>query len=241
MNDPLPPVLYERHDDGVAVITLNRPEKKNAINLEMARLVQTYLQQAEQDDAIRAIVLTGHPEVFSAGMDIKAFRRGELPVVEPEGFGGIVHAQLAKILIAAVDGMAFGGGFEIALACDLIVANRSAQFSFPETGLGLIAAQGGCSRLPARISPYIALDWLLTGRTISAEEAWRHGAISRISEGSAQDEALSIARQIAHKSPLASQAVKAIVRHGLTRHETPTFDYQQGWVEQARHAATKSF
>ncbi|SQI36783.1 4-chlorobenzoyl coenzyme A dehalogenase-2 [Serratia plymuthica] len=76
MNDPLPPVLYERHDDGVAVITLNRPEKKNAINLDMARLIQTYLQRAEQDDAIRAIVLTGHPEVFSAGMDVKAFRQG---------------------------------------------------------------------------------------------------------------------------------------------------------------------
>lgn len=241
MNDLLPTVLYERHDDGVVVITLNRPEKKNAINLDMARLIQTYLQRAEQDDAVRVIVLTGHPEAFSAGMDVKAFRLGELPVVEPEGFGGIVHAHLAKILIAAVDGIAYGGGFEIALACDLIVANRNARFSFPETGLGLIAAQGGCSRLPARISPYIALDWLLTGRTISAEEAWRHGAISRISEGSAQDEALSIARQIAQKNPLASRAVKAIVRYGLTQYETPTFGYQQSWVEQVRQAAAPSF
>lgn len=239
MSELPPPVRYEQ-DNGIAVITLNRAEKKNAINLAMARLIQGYLQRAEQDDAVRVIVLTGLPQVFSAGMDIKAFQQGELPLVEPGGFAGLVHAQLTKVIIAAVDGIAFGGGFEIALACDLIVASPSAQFSFPETGLGLIAAQGGCSRLPTRISPYIALDWLLTGRIITALEAWQQGAISRISEGSAREEALTIARQIAQKSPLASQAVKAIVRHGLTQHEAPIFDYQQNWVEQVRRAA-KSF
>lgn len=239
MTDQRLPVQYKQ-DDTVAVITLNRPEKKNAINLAMAQLIQGYLQRAEQDERIQVIVLTGLPQVFSAGMDVKAFQQGELPVVEPGGFGGLVHAQLTKVIIAAVDGIAFGGGFEIALACDLIVAGRSAQFSFPETGLGLIAAQGGCSRLPARISPYIALDWLLTGRIITAQEAWQQGAISRISEGSAREEALTLARQIAQKNPLASQAVKAIVRHGLNRHEAPTFDYQQSWVDRAREAA-KSF
>ncbi|MDW5499792.1 enoyl-CoA hydratase-related protein [Pseudomonas lundensis] len=239
MSELPPPVRYEQ-DNGIAVITLNRVEKKNAINLAMARLIQGYLQRAEQDDAVQVIVLTGLPQVFSAGMDVKAFQQGELPLVEPGGFAGLVHAQLTKVIIAAVDGIAFGGGFEIALACDLIVASPSAQFSFPETGLGLIAAQGGCSRLPARISPYIALDWLLTGRIITALEAWQQGAISRISEGSAREEALTIARQIAQKNPLASQAVKAIVRHGLTQHEAPIFDYQQSWVEQVRRAA-KSF
>ncbi len=239
MSELSPPVRYEQ-DNGIAVITLNRVEKKNAINLAMARLIQGYLQRAEQDDAVQVIVLTGLPQVFSAGMDVKAFQQGELPLVEPGGFAGLVHAQLTKVIIAAVDGIAFGGGFEIALACDLIVASPSAQFSFPETGLGLIAAQGGCSRLPARISPYIALDWLLTGRIITALEAWQQGAISRISEGSAREEALTIARQIAQKNPLASQAVKAIVRHGLTQHEAPIFDYQQSWVEQVRRAA-KSF
>jgi|GEM_PF-675485 len=181
----LPPVLYERHDDHIAVITLNRPEKKNAINLRMAELIQMHLQRAEQDEKVRVIVLTGQPEAFSAGMDVQAFRQGELPVVAPDGFGGIIHAQLSKVIVAAVDGIAFGGGFEIALACDLIVAQRHARFSFPETGLGLVAAQGGCARLPARISPYIALDWLLTGRIVGAEEALRHGAISRLSEGPA--------------------------------------------------------
>ncbi|NLU17923.1 MAG: enoyl-CoA hydratase [Serratia liquefaciens] len=236
MTDLPPPVLYEQQD-GIAVITLNRPEKKNAINLAMARLIQRYLQQAEQDDKVRVILLTGQPQVFSAGMDVKAFQQGELPVVEPEGFAGLVHAQLTKVIIAAVDGIAFGGGFEIALACDLIVAGRDAQFSFPETGLGLIAAQGGCSRLPARISPYIALDWLLTGRLIGAEEAWRHGVFSRISEGSALEDARLIAQQIAQKNPLATQAVKAIVRHGMAQHEAPSFDYQQSWVDQVRLAA----
>jgi enoyl-CoA hydratase len=236
MTDLPPPVLYEQQD-GIAVITLNRPEKKNAINLAMARLIQRYLQQAEQDEKVRVILLTGQPQVFSAGMDVKAFQQGELPVVDPNGFAGLVHARLTKVIIAAVDGIAFGGGFEIALACDLIVAGRDAQFSFPETGLGLIAAQGGCSRLPVRISPYIALDWLLTGRVIGVEEAWRHGVISRISEGSALEEARLIAVQIAQKNPLATQAVKAIVRHGMTHHEAPSFDYQQSWVDQVRLAA----
>jgi enoyl-CoA hydratase len=236
MTDLPPPVLYEQQD-GIAVITLNRPEKKNAINLAMTHLIQRYLQQAEQDEKVRVILLTGQPQVFSAGMDVKAFQQGELPVVDPNGFAGLVHARLTKVIIAAVDGIAFGGGFEIALACDLIVAGRDAQFSFPETGLGLIAAQGGCSRLPARISPYIALDWLLTGRVIGVVEAWRHGVISRISEGSALEEARLIAVQIAQKHPLATQAVKAIVRHGMTQHEAPSFDYQQSWVDQVRLAA----
>ena len=102
------------------------------------------------------------------------------------GFGGLIHAQIAKVIIAAVDGIAYGGGFELALACDLIVAGQGARFSFPETGLGLVAAQGGCARLPARVSPYAALDWLLTGRIVDAQEALSHGAISRISEGTAR-------------------------------------------------------
>ncbi|CAI1049723.1 enoyl-CoA hydratase-related protein [Serratia entomophila] len=226
----LPPVLYERHDDHIAVITLNRPEKKNAINLRMAELIQMHLQRAEQDEKVWVIVLTGKPEAFSAGMDVQAFRQGELPVVAPGGFGGIIHAQLSKVIVAAVDGIAFGGGFEIALACDLIVAQRHARFSFPETGLGLVAAQGGCARLPARISPYIALDWLLTGRIVGAEEALRHGAISRLSEGPALEDALRLARQIAQKDPFASQVVKAIVRQSLAHREAPSFDYQQaGW------------
>ncbi len=140
-----PPVLYERYGAQVAVITLNRPEKKNAINLQMAELIRTYLRQADNDDSVRAIVLAGQPAVFSAGMDINAFHQGELPIVTPEGFGGLIHAQIAKVIIAAVDGIAYGGGFELALACDLIVAGQDARFSFPETGLGLVAAQGGCA------------------------------------------------------------------------------------------------
>lgn len=127
--------------------------KKNAINLQMAELIRTYLRQADNDDSVRAIVLAGQPAVFSAGMDVDAFRQGELPIVTPEGFGGLIHAQIAKVIIAAVDGIAYGGGFELALTCDLIVAGQNARFSFPETGLGLVAAQGGCARLPTRISP----------------------------------------------------------------------------------------
>ena len=132
MNEALP-VLYERHGEQVAIITLNRPEK-NAINLQMAELIRTYLRQADNDDSVHAIVLAGQPAVFSAGMDINAFHQGELPIVTPEGFGGLIHAQIAKVIIAAVDGIAYGGGFELALACDLIVAGQGARFSFPKPG-----------------------------------------------------------------------------------------------------------
>ena len=234
-----PPVLYERYGAQVAVITLNWPEKKNAINLQMAELIRSYLRQADNDDTIRAIGLAGQPAVFSAGMDVNAFRQGELPIVTPEGFGGLIHAQIAKVIIAAIDGIAYGGGFELALACDLIVAGQNARFSFPETGLGLVAAQGGCAHLPARVSPYVALDWLLTGRTVGAREALSHGAISRISEGSAREEALHIAEQIAGKDLAASLAVKAIVRQGLTQREAPSFDFQQAPVERLRQAAAR--
>ena len=142
-------------------------------------------------------------------MDINAFHQGELPIVTPEGFGGLIHAQIAKVIIAAVDGIAYGGGFELALACDLIVAGRGRTLQLPETGLGLVAAQGGCALAGASFS-YVAIDWLLTGRIVDAQEALSHGAISRISEGTAREEALRIAEQIAGKDLAASQTVKAI-------------------------------
>lgn len=232
-------VLYEKIDERIALITLNRPEKKNAITLKMAQLIQRYLHQAETDETVRVIVLTGCQSVFSAGMDIHAFRKGELPIVEPEGFGGLIHACLNKPIIAAIDGIAYGGGFELALSCDLIIASRNSTFRFPETGIGLVAAQGGCARLPHRISPYIALDWLLTGRVFHAEEALRYGAISRISEFNVLSEALEIASQIGEKNIAATQAVKNIIHHGLIHNEAENFEYQKSWVDIIRRSAVK--
>lgn len=234
-------VVLTRPRPEIAVIQLNRPDKKNAMNLAMAREIQQHLDDCEADQHIRVVVLAGQPGCFSAGMDIQAFRQGELPVVEPNGFAGLIHAQLSKVLIAAVDGVAYGGGFEMALACDLIVASRSARFSFPETGLGLVAAQGGCARLPLRISPFIAMDWLLSGQVITAEEAHIHGVVSRLCESDALQAAVQLAEQIAGKSPQAIQAVKAIVKQGRQVAETAVFEYQQDWVQQLRQAQqTKS-
>ncbi|UTH75724.1 enoyl-CoA hydratase-related protein [Chromobacterium sp. IIBBL 290-4] len=240
MAEASPPVTLERLEGGVALIRLNRPEKKNAIHLPMAQGLQRHLRAIEADGEVRAAVLTGHAGCFCAGMDVQAFAAGELPIVEPEGFAGIVRAQRRKPLIAAVDGIALGGGFEIALACDLIFASREARFAFPEAGRGLVAAQGGCARLPARISPYIALDWLLTGRLVSAEEAHRSGAISRLCQGSALDEALAAAREIAAKPSWAIEAAKAIVSGECDLRDAPAFSRQEPWVQSARSQAREA-
>ena len=204
----------------------------------MAELIRTYLRQADNDDSVHAIVLAGQPAVFSAGMDINAFHQGELPIVTPEGFGGLIHAQIAKVIIAAVDGIAYGGGFELALACDLIVAGQGARFSFPKPGSDWSPHKAGaraCRR-----------EFLLCRARLAADRQNRRcagGVITRrhfpYQRGTAREEALRIAEQIAGKDLAASQTVKAIVRQGLARQEAPSFAFQQGPVERLRQAAAR--
>ncbi|MDA0159923.1 crotonase/enoyl-CoA hydratase family protein [Solirubrobacter ginsenosidimutans] len=206
-------VLVER-GDGVLTITLNRPAQKNAVNHDVAVELGAALDLLDNDPALSVGVLTGAGGTFCAGMDLKAFARGELPVLDGRGFGGLTRAQVHKPLIAAVEGWALGGGFELALACDLIVAAQDASFGFPEVKRGLVASEGGLLRLPRRIPYHVALRVLLTGDPLFAPEAAEHGLLAAdvTAAGGALEAAHQLAHHIAANAPLALAAVKDIVR-----------------------------
>jgi enoyl-CoA hydratase len=206
------PVLTERRD-GVLLITLNRPEARNAVNLALAKGVAAALDALDTDDDVAVGVLTGAGAGFSAGMDLKAFVTGERPWVGDRGFAGIVQRAARKPLIAAIEGFAVAGGLEVALACDLIVAARGAKLGIPEVKRSLVAAGGALLRLPRRVPYGIAMELALTGDTITAERAYELGLVNRLSErGEALGAALELAAAIARNGPLALDATKAILQ-----------------------------
>src|SRR4051795_2733840 len=189
--------------DGVLLITLNRPDARNAVNAALAAGLAAALDRLDADDDLQAGILTGAGKGFSAGMDLKAFVAGESPHVEGRGFAGIVQGPPRKPLIAAVEGFAVAGGFEIALACDLVVAARDARFGIPEVKRGLVAAGGGLLRLPSRIPYHLAMELALTGDPIGAERAEAVGLVSRLTApGEALPGALELAATIAANGPL---------------------------------------
>ena len=199
-------------DGDVLVVTIDRPEARNAVNLAVAEGIAAALDRLDGEDALRAGVLTGAAGTFCAGMDLKAFVAGERPYVEGRGFAGIVQGPPRKPLIAAVEGWALAGGFEIALACDLIVAARDARFGIPEVKRGLVAAGGALIRLPRRIPYHLAMELALTGDPIGAERAADLGIVSRLAEpGEALAAALELASAIAANGPLAVDASKRIL------------------------------
>jgi enoyl-CoA hydratase len=153
--DPADVILVERQD-GVLTMTINRPAQKNAVNHEVAEKLASALDALDDDSALSAGVLTGAGGTFCAGMDLKAFVRGDLPELPGRGFGGETRATINKPLIAAVEGWALGGGFELALACDLIVAAEDARFGFPEVTRGIVPAEGGLIRLPHHLPYHVA-------------------------------------------------------------------------------------
>src|SRR3989440_10438225 len=211
MNDE-PAVLTERRD-GVLLITLNRPEARNAVNGALAQGLAATLDELDADDALSVGVLTGAGKGFSSGMDLKAFVAGESPYAEDRGFAGITQRAAEKPLIAAIEGFAVAGGFEIALACDLIVAARDARLGIPEVKRGLVAAGGALIRLPRRIPYHLAMELALTGDPISAERGYELGIVNRLAEpGGAVDAALALAGEVARNGPLALKASKRIVQ-----------------------------
>lgn len=219
-------VLTERRD-GVLIVTINRPDARNAVNAGVANGIAAAMDELDGDDDLRVGVLTGAGGYFSAGMDLKAFVTGEQPYAGDRGFAGITQRAARKPLIAAVEGFALAGGFEIALSCDLIVASREARFGVPEVKRSLVAAAGALIRLPKRIPYHFAMELALTGEPIGAERAHEIGIVSRLAEpGAALDAALELAEQITKNAPLALIASKEIVR------QSANWTEEEAWARQ---------
>jgi len=204
----------------VWLFRLNRAEQRNAIDPRLSRALNDAISEFEQDPRARAGVIAASGDgIFCAGADLKAIARGELEAItgaEPYGFGGVVKGARRKPMIAAVDGLALAGGFEIALACDLIVASERAEFGLPEVTRGIIAGAGGLQRLPLLIPANRAFELILTGRRMSAPEAHTLGLVtSLVATGKAEHRALELARTIAANAPLAVTESRAVARAAL--------------------------
>ena len=213
--------------DGVLIVTINRPDARNAVNGDVATGMAAALDRLDGEGDLRVGIVTGAGGYFSAGMDLKAFVQGESPYAGDRGFAGITQRAAKKPLIAAVEGFALAGGFEIALSCDLIVASRGARFGIPEVKRSLVAAGGALLRLPKRIPYHLAMELALTGEPISAERAHEIGIVNRLAEpGGALDTALELAKQIVKNAPLALIASKEILQKAVDWTEA------EGWAKQ---------
>lgn len=199
--------------DGILELTIDRPPA-NAIDSATSRELGEVFVAFRDDPALRVAVITGAGDrFFSAGWDLKAAAAGEPEDYGVGGFAGLTERfDLDKPVVAAVNGWAAGGGFELALACDLIVATRTARFLLPEVNLGFVPDAGGVLRLPARMPRAIAMELLLSGREMDADEAARWGVVNLVTEPDGLlDAARELAERIATAAPLATRAVKAIV------------------------------
>ena len=219
-------VLTEQ-DGGIAVITINRPEARNAVNGEVARGIAAAVDEFDGDRDVRVIILTGAGGTFSAGMDLKGFLTGDSPTVAGRGFAGITQRAPVKPMIAAVEGYALAGGFEIALSCDLIVASETAKFGLPEVRRGLAAAAGGLLRLPRRVPYYLAMEIVLTGGHFPADRLHQAGLVSRlVGAGQALAGARELAAQVALGAPLALAASKRVIVESADWHTGEAFARQ---------------
>lgn len=198
--------------DGVMTVTINRPEAKNAANKAVAEGIAAAMDRLDGSDDIHVGILTGAGGTFCAGMDLKAFVTGEMPMVEGRGFAGITEKPPRKPLIAAVEGYALAGGLELAITCDLIVAADNSRFGIPEVKRGLAAAAGGLMRLPRQIPSRLAMELALTGDFIDAQRALAVGLINEVvPAGSALDAAKALAAKIAANGPLAVKVSKQVM------------------------------
>jgi enoyl-CoA hydratase len=220
-------VLTERRER-VLVITINRPDQRNAVNAAVAEGIAGALDELDSEDALSLGVLTGAGKGFCAGMDLKAFVAGERPHAADRGFAGITRRAAKKPLIAAIEGFAVAGGLEIALACDLIVASRGAKLGIPEVKRSLVAAGGGLLRLPRVLPRNIAMELALTGDPILAERGFELGLVNRLAEpGEALAAALELAERIAVNGPLALAASKRILGESVDWDEDEFFERQR--------------
>jgi len=219
--------------EGVQVISINRPQVRNAINRAVSEAVAAAVDELDERTDLTLGIITGTGGNFCTGMDLKAFLAGELVALPGRGLAGFIQRPPRKPMIAAVEGWAVAGGFEIALACDLIVAARDARFGLPEVRRGLVAAAGGLLRLPRRIPPAIAKQLALTGEPLSAADASRLGLANELTEpGQALDGALDLARRITPNGPLAVRTTKQILDQALDWTVAEGFSRQEPMVAQ---------
>ncbi|MCB2050005.1 MAG: crotonase/enoyl-CoA hydratase family protein [Novosphingobium sp.] len=217
----------ERHGS-VLLIAINRPERRNAVNHEVSVAIAEALDLLDNDNELRAGIITGRGGNFCSGMDLKAFLDGERPELEGRGFAGVCEAPPAKPLIAAVEGFALAGGFELVLACDLVVASETAVFGLPEPARGLVAGSGGLLRLGKKIAPAIAMEYALTAAQMPAKVAQQWGLVNRLaSPGAALDDALQLAAEIAGNAPLSVMMSKRIMLESRTWSDGEMWDMQR--------------
>lgn len=221
-----PPLLVEIRGN-IQIMTLNRPAAKNAVTLEMAEAMVAALDAFDANPELSVGIVVGAGGTFCAGMDLKGFLQGKRPSIPGRGFCGITVKPPRKPIIAAVEGYALAGGFEVVLACDLIVASREAKFGLPEVKRGLAAAGGGLLRLPRRMPYHLAMECILTGDMLSAERANQNGLINRLVEpGTALDAAIELAQAVAANGPLSLVASKQVVTESVDWSREEMFDRQ---------------
>ncbi len=225
-------ITYEQ-DGGFAVVTLNRPDQRNAIDSRMAGELRAAMLKAEAEPSVRVVILTGTGSVFCAGMDLGAFAAGERPgLKEPEGFAYFVGAVRTKPVIAAINGPALAGGFEIVLSCDFAIAAETAKFGLPEVKRGIIAAGGGIFRLASQLPPVVANKMVLTGDIMSASEALQYGLVnSVVEEAEVLAAAKSLARKILENAPLAVTTSLALLKAERRQEEKALwFENGRAWA-----------
>lgn len=211
-------MILVHREEPIVVVVLNRPEALNALNPELMERLAGTLQKLDEDQAIRAIVLTGNEKAFAAGADIKEMVPLSAKQIKEKDWLGTWDkiAKIQKPLIAAVSGFCLGGGCEVAMMCDMIVASETAKFGQPEINLGIIPGAGGTQRLTQAIGKFRAMEWILTGNIYSAQEAYEAGLVCKIFPADSYlEEAKKLARTIAAKSPVALRAVKQAILRSL--------------------------
>ena len=224
--------VISQREGKVLLVTLNRPEAKNAVNKALAEGVAAAIDELESDPELVIAILTGAGGSFCAGMDLKAFARGERANLPGRGFGGITEKPPTKPIIAAVEGYALAGGCEIVLSCDLVVAGDTAKFGLTETTRGLVAGAGGLFRLPRRIPANIALEYALTGAHFTAAQAHHWGLVNRlVPAGTALAAARELAQTIATNAPLAVRVTKQVIKDSAAWSDAESFEKQQALIE----------
>ena len=227
-------ILTDIVEDHILVITLDRPEARNAFNGELARQLEAAMDDYENNEKLWAAVIRANGPTFSAGQDLKALEQGDLGMTKRRGGCGMLRVPPNKPLIAAVDGQAFAGGMELILGCDLIVAGENSTFALAEARRGLVAVGGGCFRLPRRIPYHVAMEMILTGDAKSALEMQAFGLVNRVVEpGQSYNAALEMARRIANNSPVAVQIAREMVSRSHREHwlDEHAWDFQRPYMQ----------